>query len=42
MLIGLIPPSKDMIWQTGSKKKIQQSVAYRRPVSSTEISTGKG
>jgi hypothetical protein len=42
MLKDLIPPSKDTIWQTGLKKKIQQSVAYRKPTSSTETSTGWG
>jgi hypothetical protein len=29
LLKDLIPPSKDTIWQTGLKRKIQQSVAYR-------------
>jgi hypothetical protein len=33
MLMDLIPPSKDTVWQTGLKRKIQQSVAYRRPFS---------
>jgi hypothetical protein len=37
-----ILPSKDTIWQTGLKRKIQQSVVYRRPVSLTEKSTGLG
>jgi hypothetical protein len=37
--MDLIPPSKDTVWQTGLKRKIQQSVAYRRPISLTEIST---
>jgi hypothetical protein len=27
MLMDLIPPSKDTIWQTGFKRKIQQSPA---------------
>jgi hypothetical protein len=36
------PPSKDNIWQIGLKRKIQQSVVYRRPISLTEISTGLG
>jgi hypothetical protein len=36
----LIPPSKDTDWQTGLKRKIQQSAAYRRPTSWTEIITG--
>jgi hypothetical protein len=35
-------PTKDTIWQTGLKKKIQQSVAFRRPISLTEINTGLG
>jgi hypothetical protein len=42
MLIDLTPPSKDTIGQTGSKRKIQQSVAYRRPFSSIKISIGLG
>jgi hypothetical protein len=29
-------PSKDTVWQTGLKRKIQQSVVYRRPLSLTE------
>jgi hypothetical protein len=32
--------SKDTIWQTGLKRKIQQSVVYRRPISLTETNTG--
>jgi hypothetical protein len=36
----LIPPSKDTIWQNGLKRKIQESVVYRKPISSTETSTG--
>jgi hypothetical protein len=40
MLMDLIPPSKDVIWQTGLKKKIQQFVAYRRCISLAETSTG--
>jgi hypothetical protein len=31
MLMDLIPPSKDTTLQTGLKRKIQQSVVYRRP-----------
>jgi hypothetical protein len=42
MLMELTPPSKDTVWQTGLKRKIQQSVVYRRPISSTETSTGLG
>jgi hypothetical protein len=38
--VDLIPPSKETDWQTGLKRKIQQSVAYRRLTSSTEVSTG--
>jgi hypothetical protein len=30
------------IWQTWLKRKIQQSVAYRRPISSTDTSTDLG
>jgi hypothetical protein len=37
---GLNSPQKDTDWQTGLKRKIQQSAAYRRPTSLTEISTG--
>jgi hypothetical protein len=36
MLMDLVAPSKDTVWQTGLKRKIQQSVAYRRPISLTE------
>jgi hypothetical protein len=42
MLMDLIPPSKDTVWKTGLKRKIQQSVVYRRPISLIEISTGLG
>jgi hypothetical protein len=42
MLMDLIPPSKDTAWQTGLKRKIQQSVAYTRPISLTETITGIG
>jgi hypothetical protein len=42
MLKDLTTPSKDTIWQTGLKRKIQQSVVYRRPISSTETNTGLG
>jgi hypothetical protein len=41
MLMDLTHPSKGTIWQIGLKK-IQQSVAYMRPISSTKISTGLG
>jgi hypothetical protein len=40
MLTDLAPPSKDTLWQTGLKSKIQQSVVYRRPISLTETNTG--
>jgi hypothetical protein len=40
MLTDLIPPSKDIGCQTGLKRKIQQSAVYKRPISSTEKSTG--
>jgi hypothetical protein len=42
MLIDPIPPSKGTVGQTGLKKEIQQFVAYRRPISSIEISIGLG
>jgi hypothetical protein len=42
MLIDLTTPSKDTAWQTVLKTKIQQSVAYRRPISSTGKNTGLG
>jgi hypothetical protein len=42
MLMDLIPPSKDTVWQTGLKRKIQQSAAYRRPISLTETKLAKG
>jgi hypothetical protein len=29
--MDLISPSKDIDWQTGLKRKSQQSAAYRRP-----------
>jgi hypothetical protein len=34
------PPSKNTLWQTGLKRKIQQSVVYKRPILLTEINTG--
>jgi hypothetical protein len=40
--MGSTPPSKDTSCQNGLKMKIQQSVAYRRPISLTEISTSLG
>jgi hypothetical protein len=40
--MDLIPPTKDTIWQTGLKEKIQQSVAYKKPISLTETNTGLG
>jgi hypothetical protein len=42
MLTHLIPSSKDTIWQTGLKRKIQQSVVYMGPISSTETNPGLG
>jgi hypothetical protein len=42
MLTDLTPSTKDTVWQTGLKRKIQQSVVYRRPISSTETSTSLG
>jgi hypothetical protein len=39
MLMDLTPPSEEPIWQTGFKRKIQQFVVYRRPISFTETST---
>jgi hypothetical protein len=42
MLMDLTLPSKHTVWQTGLKKKIQQSVVYRRPVSLTETNTSLG
>jgi hypothetical protein len=42
MLMDFIPPSKDAVWQAGSKRKIQQVVAYRGPISSTKTNTGLG
>jgi hypothetical protein len=35
MLMDLTPPSKDTIWQTGLKRKIKQSLVYRRIISLT-------
>jgi hypothetical protein len=40
--MDLTPPSKDTIWQSGLKRKIQQSVVYKRPILLTEINTGLG
>jgi hypothetical protein len=34
------PPWKDTILQTELKRKIQQSVVYKRPTVLTEINTG--
>jgi hypothetical protein len=42
MLTRIIPPSKDANWQTGLKRKIQQSAAYRRPITWTETSLAEG
>jgi hypothetical protein len=35
-------PIKRHHWQTGLKRKIQQSIVYRRPISLTETSTSLG
>jgi hypothetical protein len=40
MLTDLTLPSKDTVWQTGLKRKVQQSVVYRRPISLAETNTG--
>jgi hypothetical protein len=42
MLMDLIPPSKGTIGRNELKRKIQQFVAYKRPISLTEISIGLG
>jgi hypothetical protein len=42
MLTDVIPPSKGTVWLTGLKRKIQQFLAYKRPISSIEISIGLG
>jgi hypothetical protein len=42
MLMDLIPPSKDNIWQTGLKRKIQQSSAYRRSIHRQKQALGEG
>jgi hypothetical protein len=42
MLMNLTPPPKDTVWKTELKRKIQQSVVYRRHISLTETSTGIG
>jgi hypothetical protein len=42
MLMDLNPPSKDPVWKTGLKRKIQQSVVCRRPVSLTETNIDLG
>jgi hypothetical protein len=35
-------PHKRLLWQTGLKMKIQQSVVYQRPILLTEINAGLG
>jgi hypothetical protein len=40
MSMDSTPRSKDTIWHTGLKRKIWQSVVYKRPILLTEISTG--
>jgi hypothetical protein len=42
MLMNLTHPSIDTIWQNGLKRKIQQSVAYRKCISSTETRASLG
>jgi hypothetical protein len=42
MLTDLIHPSKGTVSRNGLKRKIQQFVAYRRPISPKEISIGLG
>jgi hypothetical protein len=42
MLMNMTLPSKDTVWQTGLKRKIQHSVVYKRLISLTEISTSIG
>jgi hypothetical protein len=42
MLTELISPSKNTDWQTGLKRKDQQSDDYRRFISFTETNTGLG
>jgi hypothetical protein len=42
VLTDWTPPSKDTIWQTGFKRKIQQYVIYKKPVLLTEINIGLG
>jgi hypothetical protein len=42
MFTDFTPPSKDTNWQTGLKRKIQQSAVYRRPISLKERRTGLG
>jgi hypothetical protein len=42
MLMDLIHPSKDTAGQNRLKRKIQQFVAYRRPISLTGIIIGLG
>jgi hypothetical protein len=42
MFMELAHPSKDTIWKTGLKSKIQKSVVYKRPISLIETSTGLG
>jgi hypothetical protein len=42
MSIDATPPSKDTVWETGLKRKIQQSVVCRRLISLTKTNTGLG
>jgi hypothetical protein len=40
--MGSTPPSKDTIWQTELKRKIQQSIVCKKPTLLTEINTDLG
>jgi hypothetical protein len=42
MLMDIIPPTKGTVSPTGLKRKIQQFVVYRRPISPSEISISLG
>jgi hypothetical protein len=42
MSMDSTPSSKDMVWHTGLKRMIRQSVVYKRPNLFTEINTGLG
>jgi hypothetical protein len=42
MSMDSISPAKDTVGKLDLKKKIQQSVIYKRPILMTEINTGLG